>query len=193
MQRLCVFCGSSFGNRTVYREAAKIVGELLAARNVTLVYGGAHVGLMGELANSCLSAGGSVIGVIPQALVDKEIAHRGLTRLHVVATMHERKALMADLADAFVALPGGSGTWEEYFEVLTWSQLGLQRKACGLLNIDGYYDALLSLAGHAVEEGFLRREHRDLILADTDPERLVDLLSQYEVPLVDKWIGQRDR
>lgn len=179
MKSLCVFCGSSFGNRPIYREAARQLGTLLAEREIGLVYGGAHVGLMGEIANACLAAGGCVTGVIPQALVDREIAHRGLTELHIVGSMHERKALMADLADAFLALPGGSGTWEEFFEVLTWSQLGIQQKVCGLLNIDGYYDALLRFADHAVDEGFLHPEHRTLIIAGTDCEALVDQLGSF--------------
>lgn len=187
LKSLCVFCGSSFGSRPIYQETARSLGNLLAERQIKLVYGGARVGLMGEIADACLRAGGTVMGVIPQALVDKEIAHRGLTELHIVGTMHERKALMADLADAFVALPGGTGTWEEFFEVLTWSQLGLQHKVCGLLNVAGYYDALLSFADHAVREGFLRSEHRDLIVADTAPDQLLARLAAYRVSHVDKW------
>lgn len=182
LTRLCVFCGSSSGARPEYSEAAKRVGLLLAERGITLVYGAGHVGLMGELADACLDAGGSVIGAIPKALVRRELAHMRLTELHVVESMHERKALMADLADAFLALPGGIGTFEELFEIWTWSQLGLQSKACGLLNSGGYYDHLIALAEHAVEEGFLRQTARDLLLVDTDPERLLDRLGAVRIP-----------
>ena len=153
------------------------MGRLLCQRGIDLVYGGGNVGLMGALADACLAAGGRVIGVIPQALADREVAHTGLTELRVVSSMHERKSVMAQLADAFVALPGGYGTWEELFEVLSWSQLGIQRKACGLLNVRGYYDPLLELANKAVSEGFLREVNRDLLLSDVDPARLLDRLS----------------
>jgi uncharacterized protein (TIGR00730 family) len=148
---------------------------------------------MGTLADACLEAGGRVIGVIPQSLVDKEIAHAGLTEMHVVGTMHERKALMADLADAFLTLPGGFGTWDEFCEALTWSQLGLQRKACSFLNVEGYYDALLSLTDRAAEDGFIRTEHRDLLLVDTDPGRLLDRLERHDVPYVPKWVEKEGR
>jgi len=144
---------------------------------------------MGTLTDACLAAGGRVIGVIPQALVDKEVAHTGLTELRVVGSMHERKALMAELSDAFVALPGGYGTWEEFCEVLTWSQLGIQRKACALLNIHGYYDPLLELADKAVSEGFLKEVNREMLLTDDDPERLLGRLSTYSPQIADKWIN----
>jgi uncharacterized protein (TIGR00730 family) len=157
------------------------------------VYGGGNVGLMGIVADACLNDGGRVIGVIPQALADKEVAHTGLTDLHIVGSMHERKALMADLSDAFMSLPGGYGTWEEFFEVLTWSQLGIQRKACGVLNVDGYYDPLIEMADRALSEGFLRDVHRDLLLSDSDPERLLDRLSNYAVPALDKWSSRPTR
>ena len=157
------------------------------------MYGGGNVGLMGTLANACLNEGGRVIGVIPQALANKELAHTGLTELRVVDSMHGRKSVMADLSDAFVSLPGGFGTWEEFFEVLTWSQLGIQQKACAVLNVDGYYDPLLAMADKAVSEGFLRNVHRDMLLSDTDPERLLDRLSKYSVPDVEKWIGRPAR
>jgi uncharacterized protein (TIGR00730 family) len=157
------------------------------------VYGGGHVGLMGMVADACLNEGGRVIGVIPQALADREVAHTGLTELRIVASMHERKALMADLSDAFMSLPGGYGTWEEFFEVLTWSQLGIQGKACGVLNVDGYYDPLLQMADRALSEGFLRDVHRDLLLSDSDPGRLLDRLSSYAVPAVDKWSNRPTR
>ena len=184
-----MFCGSRPGVQRVYQQAAQTVGRLLCRRGIELVYGGGNVGLMGILATACLEDGGRVIGVIPQALVDREVAHTGLTELRVVSSMHERKAVMADLADAFLSLPGGFGTWEEFFEVLTWSQLGIQRKACALLNVNGYYDPLLEMADKAVAEGFLRRAHRDLLLSDADPARLLDRLSSNSGPAVDKWIG----
>jgi uncharacterized protein (TIGR00730 family) len=176
LRRLCVFCGANAGSRPVYRQAAEVVGRLLCQRGIELVYGGGNVGLMGTLATACLEHGGRVIGVIPQMLVDREAAHTGLTELRVVHSMHERKFLMADLSDAFLSLPGGFGTWEEFFEVLTWSQLGIQRKACALLNVDGYYDPLLAMADHAVSEGFVRDGHRGLLLSDSDPARLLERL-----------------
>jgi len=179
LKHICVFCGSSSGVHSVYAQAAQGVGRLLCRRGIELVYGGGNVGLMGMLADACLAEGGRVIGVIPQALVDKEVAHLGLTELRVVRSMHERKAIMADLSDAFVALPGGYGTWEELFEMLTWSQLGIQQKPCGLLNVNGYYNPLLELADKAVSEGFLREVNRDLLLSDDDSERLLDRLSAY--------------
>jgi uncharacterized protein (TIGR00730 family) len=188
LRRVCVFCGSSAGSQSIYAETAHEFGTLLARRGVELVYGGSDRGLMGVLADACLSAGGRVAGVMPRALVEKEIAHRGLTELHVVESMHERKTMMSDLAEAFIAMPGGYGTWEEFFEVLTWSQLGLQRKACGLLNVNGYYDPFLAMAERAVQEGFLREDHRGLMLADSDPVRLMDELDRFVVPAIDKWI-----
>lgn len=181
LRRICVFCGSNAGARPAYRQAAQTVGRLLCRRGIELVYGGGHIGLMGIVADACLSEGGRVIGVIPQALADKEVAHSGLTELRIVKSMHERKSVMAELSDAFLALPGGYGTWEELFEVLTWSQLGIQRKACALLNVEGYYDPLLAMADKALADGFLRGVHRDLLLADIDPERLLDRLSDFEV------------
>jgi len=193
LQRICVFCGSSFGSRPAYREAAETVGRLLCRRGIELVYGGGNVGLMGAMADACLDGGGRVIGVIPQALFDKEVAHLGLTELRVVNSMHERKALMADLSDAFLALPGGYGTWDEFCEVLTWSQLGIQRKACALLNVNGYYDPFLEFADRAVSEGFLKDVNRELMLSDDDPARLLDRLGSYSAPVVDKWIGRPTR
>jgi uncharacterized protein (TIGR00730 family) len=194
MQRLCVFCGSSEGSRTPYAEATRRLGEVVAARGCGLVYGGGHIGLMGILADTVLASGGSVIGVIPQALVDKELAHDRLTELHVVTTMHQRKALMADLADGFAALPGAFGTADELFEILTWAQLGLHSKPIGLLNVAGYFDLLCAWLDQAVREGFLRSAHRRLLLEAEDPERLLDLLQEYR-PLGEtpKWIEARDR
>ncbi|HWX80857.1 MAG TPA: TIGR00730 family Rossman fold protein [Steroidobacteraceae bacterium] len=177
LRRICIFCGSSPGENSVYEQAAQSIGRLLPRRGIELVYGGGNVGLMGALANACLEAGGRVIGVIPQSLVDKEVAHTGLTELRVVGSMHERKFLMAELSDAFIALPGGYGTWEELFEMLTWSQLKIHRKICAILNVNGYYDPLLKMADIAVGEGFLRVANRALLLADTDPERLMDRVS----------------
>jgi uncharacterized protein (TIGR00730 family) len=193
LKRICVFCGSSSGTREIYVRSAQEVGRLLCDRGIELVYGGGNVGLMGAVADACLSGGGRVIGVIPQLLVDKEVAHKGLTELRVVQTMHERKAIMADLADAFVALPGGYGTWDELCEVLTWSQIGIQRKASALLNVNGYYDPLLAMADRAVAEGFLRDVNRELLLTDTDAARLLDRLEGYVIPVMDKWMGRADR
>ena len=189
LTRVCVFCGSSSGARPSYAVAAASLGRLLAASRVGVVYGGGNVGLMGALADAALAADGEVIGVIPEHLVSKELAHGGVD-LRVVRSMHERKALMADLSDAFIALPGGYGTLEEFCEVLTWSQLGLHTKPCGLLNVDGYYDALLGLIDHAVAEGFVRTESRDLVLVDADAARLLDRLSSWRAPSVERWLGR---
>ena len=189
-RRICVFCGSSFGSRPEYRQAAAEVGALLARKGGGLVYGGSNAGLMGVVADTVLAGGGDVIGVIPDALVAKEVAHRGLADLRVVGSMHERKALMAELSSAFLALPGGFGTLEEFIEAVTWSQLGLHRKPCGVLNVRGYYDSLLALLDHAVEEQLLRPENRALVLTETEPEILIDKLLGPQPPYVDKWIGR---
>ena len=193
LNRVCIFCGSSLGSLGDYARSAEEMGRLLAKRGIELVYGGSNVGLMGRVADACLNEGGIAIGVIPRSLVNKEIAHTGLTELHVVDSMHERKALMADLGDAFVALPGGYGTWDEFCEVLTWTQLGLQRKACAVLNVSGYYDPLLALADRAQSDGFLREVHRELLIVDTDPARLLDRLSCYDAPVVAKWMDRSNR
>jgi uncharacterized protein (TIGR00730 family) len=193
MKALCVFCGSSPGRRPAYAAGARAVGESLARREITLVYGGGNVGLMGILADACLGAGGKVVGVIPRALAEKEIAHEGLTEMHVVGSMHERKAQMADRADAFLALPGGFGTWDEFCEVFTWAQLGLIRKACALLNVEGYYDSFLGLADRACEDGFIQPAHREMLLSDADAEGLLDRLCEYQPPQMDKWIGKAQR
>ena len=184
---VCVFCGSSIGRRPEYRRAAEELGALLAKRNIRLIYGGGNVGLMGAVADACLAAGGAVTGVIPQALGDKELAHWGLTELHVVKSMHERKALMAELAGAFIALPGGFGTFEEFFEVLTWTQLGLQRKACGLVNVLGYYDSLLALADRAAEDGFLQPVHREMLVAGDSAAAVLEMVLHLEPPALPKW------
>ena len=188
MKRLCVFCGSAVGNQPVYREVAVAMGSLLARRGIGLVYGGGHVGLMGVVADACLSAGGEVIGVIPQALADREIAHARLTELHVVDSMHTRKALMADLSDAFIAMPGGVGTFEEFFEAVTWTQLGLHKKPCGLLNAGAFYTPLAAFIDQAVSEGFIKPVHRAFIVVDDNPERLLDTLGTVKLPDVPKWI-----
>lgn len=187
MRSLCVFCGSSPGHRQEYLAACDSLAAGLLERDLTLVYGGAHKGLMGRIADQVMDGGGRVIGVIPEALRDKEIAHDGLTELHVVASMHERKALMAELADGFVALPGGFGTLEEIIEALTWGQLSIHSKPCGLLNIEGYYEALLSFVRHAVAEGFLRQRHADMLLVADNVASLLEQFSAYEAPVLAKW------
>ena len=193
MKRICVFCGSSSGIRPGYRAAAVELGRTLAARGIGLVYGGARVGLMGAVADAVLGARGQVIGVIPEALVAKEVAHNGLTELRVVASMHERKAVMADLSDGFIAIPGGWGTLEEFFEVLTWGQLGLHQKPCGLLNVEHYFDGLLSFADRMIEEGFVRGENGAMISVSSDPSVLIDKLVAYTPPrTVEKWIDRTE-
>jgi uncharacterized protein (TIGR00730 family) len=188
---VCVFCGSSVGARAEYALAARRLGNLLAEGEIRLVYGGANRGLMGVLADACLEAGGNVTGVMPRFLFDREIAHRGLPDLRVVDSMHERKALMADLSGGFIALPGGFGTFEELLEAITWTQLGLQRKPCGVLNVLGYYDALLALAERATDDGFAWPEHRDLIVASDDPVDLLMRMSSFAFPTVNKWVDPR--
>jgi uncharacterized protein (TIGR00730 family) len=189
IRRICVFCGSRPGNRPEYVTVARQLGSLLAERRIGLVYGGASVGIMGAVADAALKNGGEVIGVIPGGLVQRELAHDRLTELRVVESMHERKALMSELSDAVIALPGGLGTFEELFETITWSQLGIHRKAFGVLNVAGFYDALLALIDHAIAEGFILSEHRQLILQDTEPGALLDRLARYEPPPpVVKWI-----
>lgn len=185
-----MFAGSSPGARPAYRTAAAALGSALASRGIGLVYGGARVGLMGAVADAALAADGSVIGVIPETLVAKEIAHTGLSELRVVRSMHERKALMADLADAFIALPGGWGTVEELFEILTWSQLGLHRKPAGLLNVAGYFDPLLAFVDHSAREGFVRPEQRSMIAVADSPDGLFDAFASYTPPVVEKWIDR---
>ena len=188
LERVCVFCGSSPGSDPAYVESGRRLGALLARRRIGLVYGGGRIGIMGALADAVLEAGGEVIGVIPKALATKEVAHRGLTRLHVVASMHERKAMMAELSDAFVALPGGLGTLEELFEVATWSQLGLHRKPIGLLDVNGYYDHLLAFLDHAVRERFVSAEHRAIIRTARDAEALIEGLRTPPPGPSAKWI-----
>lgn len=186
--RVCVFCGSNPGRLPAYRAAAEAFGTLLARQGIGVVYGGASVGLMGAVADAALAAGGEVVGVIPQFLADKELAHSGLSALHVVGSMHQRKALMAELSDAFVALPGGAGTLEEIFEVWTWAQLGEHRKPCGLLNVSGFYDRLLAFLDHATAESFMKPPHRDMLLEAGTPEAMLAALRGYVAPVVGKWI-----
>jgi len=189
-KRICVFAGSSPGRQSQYVEAAQQLGEELCARGYDLVYGGGRVGLMGTVADSVLGNGGQVIGVIPEALAEKEVAHRGLTDLRVVTSMHERKALMAELSTAFIALPGGLGTLEELFEVLTWVQLGIHTKPCGLVNVGGYFNGLLEFISHAVEERFLKPDHQSMILVDSDIKALLDAVEAFVPPAVEKWLDR---
>jgi uncharacterized protein (TIGR00730 family) len=191
VKRVLVFCGSSPGGRPEYAQCATALGRMLAARGLEVVYGGAHVGLMGALADATLGAGGKVIGVIPNRLVEAEIAHAGLTKLHIVDTMHERKALMAELSDAVIALPGGTGTLDELFEMFTWSQLGLHRMPIGLLDASGYWQPLLSFLEHAVNERFLRAEHFETMMVERDPEALLDRLASHRRRVLDKWVDRR--
>lgn len=194
MKRVCVFCGSSVGHRPVHAEAAGQLGRLLAERGQEIVFGAGHIGLMGVVADAALAAGGRVVGVIPQALMDRELAHGKLSELHVVDTMHQRKALMADLSDAFVALPGGYGTLDELFEILTWAQLGIHRKPVGLLNVAGFFDHLLGWMQHAATEGFLKQKHLDLLhVAATVEELLAQLARHQPSPPVTKWAEPLDR
>ncbi len=181
------------GCQPVYRSAAARLGEQLATSGITLIYGGGRVGLMGVLADSVLQAGGEAIGVMPRTLVEKEIAHTTLTHLHVVESMHERKALMADLADAFVLLPGGFGSWEEFCEVVTWLQLGMHRKPCGILNVAGYYDSLVALTYHATSEGFLGNTHREMIVVQNSVEQLLFHLSTVQLSSEAKWASNQER
>ena len=191
VERICVFCGASPGARPEYAEATRELARLVIAEGIGVVYGGGGVGLMGALADEVIASGGELTGVIPRALVDREIAHRDVMDMRVVGSMHERKALMAELSDAFVALPGGIGTLEELFEVYTWAQLGLHGKPCALLNVAGYYDGVADFLAHAVSERFLRKETRDLLLVDTDPAALIDRLRSFEPPaVVPKWIDR---
>ena len=190
MKCVCVFCGSSQGGSPVYLASARRLGTLLAAAGLRLVYGGASVGLMGAVADAALDAGGAVTGVIPRSLWEREVGHTGLTDLLVVESMHERKARMAELADAFLALPGGVGTLEELFEVWTWALLGIHAKPCGLLNVAGYFDPLLTFLDYATTEGFVRPAHRQMVIVDAEPERLLERFRAYRAPAVTKWLDE---
>jgi uncharacterized protein (TIGR00730 family) len=190
MQSVTVFCGSSAGFDDAHNDAVVAIASALVARNVTVVYGGASVGSMGVLADTSLALGGRVVGVLPRHLSEKEIGHAGLTEMHLVESMHERKALMTDLSDGFIALPGGFGTLDELFEVLTWAQLGAHNKPIGLLNTRGYFDPLLAFIDHTIAEGFVRSENRDLLLVETDPAALLDAMECYKPAGVSKWIDK---
>ena len=193
MKRICVFCGSSPGARPEYRTAAINLGDALVARGIGLVYGGANVGLMGVIAESVQRGGGEVIGVIPQSMVKKELAFTGLSDLRIVGSMHERKAVMADLADGFIAMPGGLGTLEEFFEVLTWTQLGIHRKPSGILNVEGYFDTLLAFLDYSVAERFVKEVYRSMLIVDRDPAHLLDRFTSYVPPKVEKWLDRSNR
>ncbi|WP_293776856.1 TIGR00730 family Rossman fold protein [uncultured Oxalicibacterium sp.] len=179
MKSICVYCGSSFGNQPVYAEAARALAGAMVARDLSLVYGGGNVGLMGVIANEMLRLGGDVTGVIPQALMDKEVGHKGLTRIHVVKDMHERKAMMAELSDGFIAMPGGIGTLEELFEMLTWSQLDFHRKPIGVLNVDGFYAGLIGFLQHLVDAGFVKADQATLMMHENDPAALLTRLANW--------------
>ncbi|MEW4452230.1 TIGR00730 family Rossman fold protein [Bremerella sp. JC817] len=192
MKNLCVFCGSASGSRPVFVEVAQQLGRLLAEQNIHLVYGGGKVGIMGAIADAALAAGGEVTGVIPGALVDRELAHHDVTNLIVVDSMHQRKAKMADLADGFLALPGGYGTLEELFEVITWAQLGFHTKPCGLLNVDGFFDPLLTMLDEATDEGFMSEENRQLLLTSHDPAEVLRLLTEAHPHQKTRWIDRSE-
>lgn len=191
--RICVFSGSNPGRKPEYVEAARELGKALAQAGIGVVYGGASVGLMGAVADAAMAAGGEVIGIIPKALVDREIAHPGLSDLRIVGSMHERKALMADLSDGFVALPGGLGTLEELFEVWTWAQLGHHAKPCAVYNLGGFYDGLTQWLDHVVQEQFIRPQHRGMLIVESQPQALLKAMSEYEVPTgVVKWVEREN-
>ena len=192
MKNITVFCGSNSGFRHDYRQAAETLARLFVQNDIRLIYGGGNVGLMGIIADEVMRRGGEVIGIIPDSLDRKEVGHRGITELRVVESMHERKAQMAELADGFIAMPGGIGTFEEFFEILTWAQLGFHDKPCAVLNIAGYYDGLLALCDNAVSEGFLRPAHRQLILEDSDPETLLEKMRNLKPLRLEKWIDKEE-
>lgn len=189
MRRICVYCGSNSGARAVYADTARELAGVLVRHDLELVYGGADKGIMGIIADAVLERGGKVHGVIPKMLCDKEIAHQGLTELHVVSSMHARKTMMVALSDGFIAMPGGFGTLEEIIEIITWGQLRFHDKPCGLLNVDGYFDHLLTYLDHASAEGFLRPENRQMLLCDQNPAGLIQKFERYSAPHVDKWTG----
>jgi len=188
MKAICVYCGSSPGRLEVYAGAARELGQALVARDLGLVYGGAGIGLMGMIADTVLQLGGRAVGVIPKGLARKEVVHRHLTELHVTQSMHERKTLMAELSDGFIAMPGGIGTFEEIFEIWTWAQLGIHAKPCGLLNVAGYYDALTTFLDHAAAEQFLKPDQRSLLMVEQQPQALLDRFASYQPPSVRKWL-----
>lgn len=188
IKSLCVYCGSSPGRRQTYSAAAETLAACMVQRNIDLIYGGASIGIMGTLADKILELGGKVIGVIPEALAHKEVAHSQLTELRITHSMHERKMLMAELADAFIALPGGIGTLEELFEIWTWAQLGIHHKPCGLINVDGYYDALITFLDNVHEEGFVKPHHRSMLMVNDDPDALLNHFGDYQAPKIKHWV-----
>ncbi|MCG8637651.1 MAG: TIGR00730 family Rossman fold protein [Desulfobacterales bacterium] len=190
MKHVCVYCGSSDGKKPEYKEAARTLGRAMLDKGIGLVYGGAQIGIMGEIADTVMEGGGEVIGIMPKSLADREIFHTGLTRLEIVDSMHERKAMMADFSDGFIALPGGLGTIEEIFEVLTWAQLGFHQKPCALLNALGYYDNLSAFLNHTVIEGFVNTASRSMLITESDPVTLLERFEEYEAPVVNKWIDR---
>ena len=190
MKNICVYCGSSLGRQEAYASAARELARALVDRKLGLVYGGASVGIMGVVADAVLQLGGKAVGVIPEALARKEIAHQHLTELHVTQSMHERKTLMADLSDGFIALPGGIGTLEEIFEIWTWAQLGIHAKPCGVLNVAGYFDSLTTFLDHAAAEQFVKPPHRSLLIVEQQAQALLDRFARYEAPLIPKWMGK---
>jgi len=192
IRRLCIYCGSSSGHDAVYVAGARAMINAMAARGVGLVYGGGGIGVMGAAADAMLAAGGDVIGIIPKSLATKEVAHAGLTELHITQSMHERKQRMADYSDGFIALPGGIGTLEELFEIWTWAQLGFHAKPCAVLNVNGYFDGLIRFVDHAVAEGFLKSDHRAMLIVETDPDKLLDRLEAYQAPEVTQWVTQKE-
>jgi uncharacterized protein (TIGR00730 family) len=192
LKTICVYCGSSPGSREIYAENARALAETLVRRNIGLVYGGASIGLMGTVADHVLRLGGTAVGVIPEALMHKEVAHYRLTELHVTHSMHERKMRMAELSDGFIALPGGLGTLEELFEIWTWAQLGFHDKPCGLLNVEGYYDPLIAFLDHAVTEQFVRPSHRSMVMVESEPEKLLDRFADYRPPAVKTWVDKNE-
>lgn len=190
MKRICVFCGSNSGVDPIYLETAEKVGKFLADHKIELVFGGGRVGLMGKIADTVMENGGKVIGIIPQALSEREVAHQGLTELHIVGSMHERKAMMADLADGFIALPGGVGTFEEFCEIVTWAQLGIHNKPCALMNVGGFYDAFIAMFDYSMNQGFIRPQHRALVLVESAIEKLYKAMVEYRPPIVEKWLDK---
>jgi uncharacterized protein (TIGR00730 family) len=187
MKSICVNCGSNSGNNPAYLEMAEMLGQILAKRNLELVYGGASVGLMGKVADAVIKSGGSAIGVIPKIFADK-VSHKELTELHIVDSMHERKAKMFELSDGFIALPGGFGTIEEITELLTWAQLGINKKPCGIINVNGYFDNFLAFIDRGVTEGFIKQEHREMLIVKECPGALLDIFDEYKAPNIGKWI-----
>ncbi len=191
IKRLCVYCGSNYGSRPEYNQAARELARVMVNKNIGLVYGGASIGVMGEIADAFLKEGGEVIGVIPKELLVREAAHTGITELRKVNTMHDRKAMMAELSDGFIALPGGLGTIEEFFEIWTWAQLGMHQKPCGLLNAGQYYDKLIEFIDHAVSERFIKEVYRSMVFVEDQPHILLQKFESYEAPEVARWIDQK--